>query len=498
MKKGAFFSTGLGIAVIQWKAIAIESGAFFKPWGGRTMKASKFNILSRAHDDPSKFLLYNTLYDHRILFDDPALNPERLFRKIKQGLPLTKKEREAVSPLKEMGILLEDDVDEQKIFEDWYTYKIRERTDYMQVTILPTMKCNLACSYCFQNEVRHTERMSPKTTEHVIRYLKHRINRVRPERLQLIYFGGEPLTHPEPIKQISESLWHHCRALEGIKIDIGMITNGVLLTPKFVDDLLPYGFHWVKITFDGDREEHDQKRIWLNGKGTFDTIYNNLVQIAGKLKIAIGGNFDQQNYNSLFRLIDLLKISPFADDIMVVRFKPIMEVNATVASKKEGKGISFCEVCTFKDSQVDQILALQEKILRVGLPIQEEPVLGPCEYHQRHSMTIGPNGLIYKCPAFVGLHNLAAGDVFHDEYTEYGEWQLATRKWEKECEKCPYLPNCVGGCRYNSVNKTGNLETKSCEMNLLKASTEAFMKREIKRLSREMGEETELPVYTAA
>jgi uncharacterized protein len=464
------------------------------------MKASKFNIVTKARDDPTKFLLYNTLHDHRILFEDPKLNPERLFNKIKHGVNLNKKEAAVIDELKDMGIILDDDVDEQKLFEDWYLSKIRERTDYMQVTILPTMKCNLACTYCFEDNVRNAERMSPKTTRQLIRFLKHRINNVMPKRFQIIFFGGEPLTHPEAIRQISKAMWKHCQSLKEVNLDIGMITNGVLLAPQFIDELLPYGFHWIKITFDGDREEHDRKRIWHNGNGTFDTIYNNLAQIAGKLNIAIGGNFDAQNYMSFFDLIDRLKKSPFADDIMVARFKPIMDVNEAVTLQRGGKVTSSCEVCTFTDRQVDQILALQTKMQRVGLPISEDPVLGPCEYHQRHSMTIGPDGAIYKCPSFAGLHDLEAGNIYSNEYNKCGGQQLATKKWGEACEQCAYLPNCVGGCRFNSLNKTGKLEIVSCEKNYLEKFTKNFMQREIKRLDcdPENGNEEELPVYTAA
>ena len=108
------------------------------------MKPSKFNIITQSKDGAPIYLLYNTLRVHRVLFDDPELNPNIFFDKVQKNLPLTHKEAEAVPDLKEMGILLDDGVDEQKVFVDWYQNKIRERTDIMQVTILPTMACNLA------------------------------------------------------------------------------------------------------------------------------------------------------------------------------------------------------------------------------------------------------------------------------------------------------------------------------------------------------------------
>jgi uncharacterized protein len=448
------------------------------------MKSSKFNIITRGKDDPGKYLLYNTLHDHRILFEDPNLNPETLFDKINKHLPLNSQEQEAVPELKEMGVLLDDDADEQKVFEEWYHAKIRERTDIMQLTILPLMACNLACHYCFENAVREKGKMSPETAEKVIAWTRRRLEKYRPQKLHVTYFGGEPLLHTPPIKKITKDLWATCQEL-GVEMDMGMVTNGVLLTPELVDELVPYGFKWVKITFDGDKEAHDHKRIWHNGRGTFDTIYNNLCAIKGKLKMAIGGNFDAENYDSMFSLLERLKSSPFADDIMIARFKPIMKINPVLASQREGGGrvTNFCDVCAFNEEQTHGILSLQKKTMEVGFPIVDRPEIGPCEYHMRHHVTIGPDGNLYKCPGFVGLKNLTAGNIDQDEYNKEGEKELTARKWDDDCESCHFLPNCAGGCKMASLNQTGSIFVKSCDYEFLKKSTEEFMQREIVTLS---------------
>ncbi|HEX5037535.1 MAG TPA: radical SAM protein [bacterium] len=452
------------------------------------MKASKFNILTASKDEPGKYLLYNTLYDHRVLFDEPGLNPVILFDKIENRYPLTEREQEMIPDLLEMGLVLNDDADEQKLFEDWYQTRIRERTDIMQVTILPTMACNLACDYCFENEVREGGVMKPETVEKTIAYLKKKIDTVRPETLHVHFFGGEPLLQPETLKKIGKALHEHCTKL-GIPLTLGMISNGFLLTPEWVNEMIPYGFQWVKITFDGDREAHDRKRIQHNRKGTFDKIYDNLAavheQCGGKLKFAIGGNFDQENYDSMFGLIERLKKSPFASKIMVARFKPIMAVNPDIASQREGRVSSFCEVCSFNQKQIDAMQALEDKLFEEEMPTQARPEMGPCEYHSRHSFTIGPDGSVYKCPAFVGLHNLAAGRVDEDDFNDQGERQIQSRKWDDDCESCHFLPNCAGGCRYSALNKTGSLDVKNCEGKFLEQSTEAFMQREIRTLSLE-------------
>ncbi|MBL7685242.1 MAG: radical SAM protein [Deltaproteobacteria bacterium] len=446
------------------------------------MKTSKFNILSRSEKDPSKFLLYNTLHDHRIVFDASEVNPKVFFQKIEEQLPLNAEEIQWSHELKEIGVLLEDDQDEQKIFEDWYHEKIRERSDLMQVTILPLMGCNLACHYCFENEVREKGKMSSETTEQLISWMTQKIERVRPERLHISFFGGEPLLHPTPIHRISQEMFKRCQSL-GIQMEMGMITNGVLLTPELVDSLIPYGFKWVKITFDGDKEAHDHKRVFHGGKGTFDIIYDNLSKIHGKLKIAIGGNFDEENYASMYSLVERLKQSPFGEDIFIARFKPIMPMNTDVARQREGGKISsMCEGCSYSSHQIDQIIQLEKKVDAVGFHGSDRPDLGPCEFHLRHSVTVGPDGNLYKCPAFVGLKNLQAGHVTSIDLNEEGERQVRMKKWAKKCEGCNFLPNCSGGCRMSTFNRTGNLDSITCDGAFLERATEKFMQEELEKL----------------
>ncbi len=453
------------------------------------MKRSKFNLISRSKNNPSQYLLYNTLHDHRILFDENFLNPYDLFEKIEMRMPLGSAEQEVLASLKEMGLVLEDDVDEQKLFDTWYATKIHSRRDIMQITVLPVMSCNLACHYCFENDVRQTGLMKPEIISESIEWMTRRLESVHPQKFHLVFFGGEPLLHPRAIRQMMKELSGVCNRL-GIEQEAGMVTNGVLLKPELVDELIPYGWKWIKITFDGDRDAHDHKRVYRNGRGTFDQIYENLIHVAGRLKIAIGGNFDEENYTSMFSLIERLSKSPFADSILTARFKPIMKINTALASQREGKLTSFCEVCSFNDSQVQQIMALQDKTAAEHLPIHDRPEMGPCEFHQEHSVTIGPDGKIYKCPAFVGIESLCAGDVFHETWNERGKQQMALKKWDEHCESCAHLPNCCGGCRYSALNQSGSLQNKSCEIDYLTRMTENFMQREIARLGFDLKEDS--------
>src|SRR5205807_5642032 len=110
---------------------------------------------------------------------------------------------------------------------------------------------------------------------------------------------------------------------------ITIITNGLLLTPEVVDRMLPWGLRSVKITLDGDRETHNRMRPLRGGQGTFDRIVENIRGLAGRVAIAIGGNFDETSVDSYPALLDFLREQDFADSLAKVNFKPVIRNQAS-------------------------------------------------------------------------------------------------------------------------------------------------------------------------
>ena len=128
----------------------------------------------------------------------------------------------------------------------------------------------------------------------------------------LTLFGGEPLLNLPVAYYLAERLWHASQA-RGVRMQINVITNGLLLTPEVVDRLAPFGLNAVKVTLDGDRDTHNRMRPLRGGQGTFDKIIHNVRQVAGKCRISIGGNFDESSVDSYPALLDFLREQEFAD-----------------------------------------------------------------------------------------------------------------------------------------------------------------------------------------
>ncbi|MFO1463800.1 MAG: radical SAM protein [bacterium] len=426
------------------------------------MKASRFNFLVRSPRDPNTTFLYNSFHDNRIVVEDGEVNLRELLQKVRRHEDLNDAESEAAGGLKEMGYLLEDETDEEQLFYDWFREHVTEQKEILTATILTTLACNLRCTYCYEKDKLGKSKMTPEVMEQVVQWLKHRIDTTRPAKVNLIFFGGEPLLNVDAIRKISGDISAYCRE-RGVAYTAGMATNGIFLTPKLVDELKEYGFEWIKITFDGDRDQHDKKRIYSGGRGTFDQIFRNLEAIAGKLQILLGGNFDQESADSFKGLLEKIAASKFREDIVATNLKPIMPE----MKKHEFNGIgSSCERCAFTDTEIAKILELRREVRKVGLKPTDPINIGPCEYYRRNAVTIGIAGQLYKCIAFVGIDDGQIGDVTSQDFNGIGEEMISVKPLEhKKCTKCPFVPLCAGGCRANSYNQTGSFENISCDQN---------------------------------
>jgi MoaA/NifB/PqqE/SkfB family radical SAM enzyme len=111
--------------------------------------------------------------------------------------------------------------------------------------IVPTRRCNLACTYC--NEFDDFSK--PVAAEEMFR----RIDRLADLGTSIISFsGGEPLLHPELDEQIT-----HIRRRGAIA---GMITNGYLLTADRIQRLNRAGLEHMQISIDNVMPDEVSKK----------------------------------------------------------------------------------------------------------------------------------------------------------------------------------------------------------------------------------------------
>ncbi|MBI3609403.1 MAG: SPASM domain-containing protein [Nitrospirae bacterium] len=426
------------------------------------MRPSKFNVLVPNFPRTGEVLIFNTFSDSRLVINEQLKSVMDRAKGLTDLTVLTEEERSHLEALRDLGVMVDEDVDEDRELEYWFQ-RLKFDTATLDLTVLTTSACNLGCTYCFEEGINLKGFMKEETSLRVSAWAAQKLDEVRPRTLHLTLFGGEPLLNPEAAQLLSRSLYNLARA-RGIEQEISIITNGVLLTEQIVNDLTPLGLKRIKVTLDGDEAAHDSKRRYKNGKGSFQVIIKNLLAVKGKAPISIGGNFDDTTRESIPRLLDYLIARGFTpDDIMDMSFKPILSPTGSlpVLNNAMDSGHS----CTFSDMKVSDIVWLHDEVEKRGFKNTIDGIaLGPCCATREHTYTIDPWGKIYKCPALVGREEYIIGDV-HESQTNYRNTQFMTVDlWRDSfCQPCAYRPICGGGCRGSSVSQSGNFEKIACE-----------------------------------
>jgi uncharacterized protein len=437
------------------------------------MKPSKFNVLIPDFPAPGEYLVFNTFSDSRVVISQQL---KSLMENARNLSVLTEEERGHLQVLRDLGVMVDDGVDEDRELEYWFQRLKFDNTTF-DVIVLTTSACNLGCTYCFEEGINLKGFMKEETCQRVAAWVARKLDEVRPRTLHLTLFGGEPLLNPEAARLLSRSLYDLATA-RGIEHRISIITNGVLLTEQIVADLTPLGLKRIKVTLDGDEAAHDSKRRYKNGKGSFQVIIKNLLAIKGKAPISIGGNFDDTTKDSIPRLLDyLVRLGFTPDDIMDITFKPIL--SPTNRLPVLNNAMDSGHACTFSDMKVSDIVWLYEEVEKRGFKTTDHIAIGPCCATREHTCTIDPWGRIYKCPALVGREEYITGDV-NDVETNYQNTRFMTVDLWRDpfCQPCAYRPICGGGCRGSSVTQSGNFEAIACEKPYFENVALELIKRE--------------------
>lgn len=131
--------------------------------------------------------------------------------------------------------------------------------------------CNLGCTYCYKEDLAipaQGEKMDFATAcKSVELLLKEGADR---DRINVVFFGGEPLSNLPLIKQVVDYTEKRCAEL-GKTADFSLTTNATLLSEEIVDYLNDHNFG-VSISIDGPKAAHDRHRVTVGGQGTYDLV----------------------------------------------------------------------------------------------------------------------------------------------------------------------------------------------------------------------------------
>lgn len=153
-------------------------------------------------------------------------------------------------------------------------------------------RCNLDCDYCYiyhhadQSWRAMPRLLSPMHRAHFAARLKEYVGAIGLKHCVVVFHGGEPLLYG------AAALADFARELRGavgsdVVLDIGMQTNGLLLTSEAVEVLRQEKIA-VSISLDGPREVNNLHRNSRNGRSSFDRVISGLMELKKAPEIFAG------------------------------------------------------------------------------------------------------------------------------------------------------------------------------------------------------------------
>lgn len=129
--------------------------------------------------------------------------------------------------------------------------------DLKHINLILTNACNLSCSYCYEQHNKDYGRFTPETLKTVYDF-QSRSNDLEGKLFQ--FFGGEPLIHKQLILDFIRTYKDDLEKNTN-RIHVSMITNGILLTPEFVEEYFSHKFVNMSVSLDTYDASVDHREI---------------------------------------------------------------------------------------------------------------------------------------------------------------------------------------------------------------------------------------------
>lgn len=442
------------------------------------MKLSRYTLFVDDYPEPGKSLAYNTRTQGLVVLS-------RQIRSFLSELPrdlhfYPNETQPILGKLQEMGITAPDEADELDIVRDWFE-TVRHNSRKLEAYVLTSYFCNFACPYCFEGKVKERQKyLTKEKAVEIIEWMKNKTLEVNPEKVEIVFYGGEPLMNIPVMEFIAEQLYNFYKGTPW-KFYFTMVTNGALVSPELIDRLNQWGLEFIRITIDGDKEFHDKYRPFIGGRGTFDVIMRNIKAVADKTMVVLAGNFNEESYPSIYRLLDYLEAEGLKEKLGMIDFKPITERREPIDHETGAIPTYDCD-----PGHAQKMLEIKKELIRRGFKTSKAlSGSGVCHFKSgEHQVIIDTDGLIFKCPAMVGHPEKSCGTVadlkLNERYHEFLSTEIGDMKGK--CSDCAYLPFCAGGCNYHAELQTGDYKNVFCERDFFDKTIHEFIKIKYQQL----------------
>ena len=438
-------------------------------------KPSCYNVYFEYNNS---FYIYNTLYVSLVQLE------KKYFDSLK-GNFLQKIPEDILYGLYKQKFLVDARCNEVDSYL-WFYNSLRYggQAKLLSVTIIPSYACNLACPYCLQGQDKQNKAMSTDDVENVLKFVDSRIaashiHGVPISKVNARTYGGEPMLQKESIVRYYSGMNDIARKY-GCEIHNSMTSNFTLLDDGFLNLIEKYRIS-VQVSVDGTREEHDSRRIYHNGAGTYDIIMKNLQRMKNRnleSLITLRINLDKDNTSSAEQVME--DVHEFSEDVFFGYLESFRGFN---------DGCTNCiEKNNFTRAELTEKLNVIMRKYKYRVP-EDFGKLAPCALNVENKFFVDCHMNVYKCELAINQPELSVGIIddggnFIPNHNYYMQMQHSPEKMP-ECLNCRLLPMCGGGCAAKAYIESGahdgNLNRKYCMCN--EEALLTYLKSYIRRLA---------------
>jgi uncharacterized protein len=314
--------------------------------------------------------------------------------------------------------------------------------------------------------------MTKETVDQTIKFIIEEEEKRIPNReINIQFFGGEPTMKWDLLKYTIETMNREAQQKLGRPIKWGMTTNGTLLNEERLQYLKSVNLT-ILLSLDGRRETHNKHRIYPDGRGSWDDIPLDLIIKYYGTNIEIRPTI----------LPDT--IETWVDDLAWFHAKGLYTVATEVAYEDDWNEENMKKARKMYETLGEIYIELKKKGQNCWMKFIDDGrnFLGNTKQTGwvcgigRNSIAIDANGFLYACQRYASFSDpsLNLGNV-RDGFDEKKladcndmkrEYMYPDPKSGFDCETCPALWRCRGGC--NAMNYQCNNDRKMILENICK------------------------------